>query len=179
MSEKLNIGIIVGSTREGRVSRSVAEWVLEKASTRKDASFSILDIKEFDLPFLGTTNDMSNVAKWNEALSNYDGFIFVVAEYNHSITGALKNALDSARDPWINKAAGIVSYGSAGGARASEHLRGILNELQIADVRTHILLSLFTDFKDGAFAPTNVHDANLTTLFDQVSAWSRALKSLR
>lgn len=179
MSEKLNIGIVISSTREGRVGRSVAEWVLEKASTRKEENYSLLDIKEFDLPFLGTTNDMSNVAKWNEALSNYDGFIFVVAEYNHSITGALKNALDSARDPWINKAAGIVSYGSAGGARASEHLRGILNELQIADVRTHILLSLFTDFKDGAFAPSGVHDANLGTLFDQVSAWSNALKSLR
>lgn len=179
MSEKLNIGIVVGSTREGRVSRSVAEWVLEKASSRTDANYGILDIKEFDLPFLGTTNDMSNVAKWNEALSNYDGFIFVVAEYNHSITGALKNALDSARDPWINKAAGIVSYGSAGGARASEHLRGVLNELQIADVRTHILLSLFTDFKDGAFTPSGVHDANLVTLFDQVNAWSKALKSLR
>ncbi|MFP4287562.1 MAG: NADPH-dependent FMN reductase [Candidatus Izemoplasmataceae bacterium] len=179
MSDKLNIGIIVSSTRQGRVGRSVAEWVLEKASTNADATYSVVDIRDFDLPFLGTTKDMTQVAKWNEALSTYDGFIFVVAEYNHSITGALKNALDSARDPWINKAAGIVSYGSAGGARASEHLRGILNELQVADVRTHILLSLFTDFKDGVFKPSDAHDANLVVLFEQVNAWSKALKSLR
>lgn len=177
---KANIGIIISSTREGRVGDQVAKWVLDKANQFGDAVYEVVDIKAYDLPFLGTTKDMSNIVKWNEKLAIFDGFIFVVAEYNHSITGALKNALDSARDEWANKAAGIVSYGSAGGARASEHLRGILGELQIADVRTHVLLSLFDDFKNWSeFTPRDVHVKNLNSLFKQVEDWSNALKPLR
>ncbi|PKK97464.1 MAG: NADPH-dependent oxidoreductase [Tenericutes bacterium HGW-Tenericutes-3] len=174
------IGIILGSTREGRVSESVGNWVLDQAKNTEGIDFEIVDIKDYNLPFLGTTSDMTNVGKWNNKLSELDGFIFVVAEYNHSITGALKNALDSARDPWINKAAGIVSYGSAGGARATEHLRSILAELQVADVRTHVLFSLFDDFENySTFKPRNIHSDNLKTLVSQVKAWSLALKTLR
>jgi NAD(P)H-dependent FMN reductase len=177
---KIKIGIIIGSTREGRVGDKVANWIFEKSNQNEDVIYEVVDIKSFDLPFLGTTNDQSNVSKWNEKLNTLDGFIFVVAEYNHSITAALKNALDSARDAWANKSAGIVSYGSAGGARASEHLRGILGELQIADVRTHVLLSLFDDFKNWSeFVPRDIHDNNLNTLFTQVQDWASALKTLR
>ena len=176
----LKIGIVLGSTREGRASESVGAWVLDKAKQFKDVDFELVDIKDYDLPFLGTTDDQSNVMKWNEKLTELDGFVFVVAEYNHSITGALKNALDSARDAWANKSAGIISYGSAGGARAAEHLRGILSELQIASVRSHVLLSLFDDFKDfSVFNPRNIHDDNLTSLFTQVSKWGTALKTIR
>lgn len=175
----MNIGIILGSTREGRVSKTVGEWVLSKTEANEN-TFEILDIKDFNLPFLGTDENQDAVIKWNQKLEEFDGFIFVVAEYNHSITGALKNALDSARDAWANKSAGIVSYGSAGGARAAEHLRGILSELQIASVRTHILLSLFDDFeKFSIFKPRDIHDGNLNTLFDQVSTWAKALKTIR
>lgn len=177
---KLNIGIIISSTRDARVGDQVAKWVLEKAQKHADAHYEIIDIKSYDLPFIGTTEDTTQIEKWNTKLATLDGFIFVVAEYNHGLTGAFKNALDLARDPWINKAAGIVSYGSAGGARASEHLRGVLGELQVADVRTHILLSLFDDFKDWAkFIPRPVHDDNLNLLFTQVQDWSSALKPLR
>jgi len=109
-----------------------------------------------------------------------DGFVFVTAEYNHSIPASLKNALDLAKEPWNNKAAGIVSYGSVGGARAAEHLRGILGELQIADVRTHVALSLFTDFEDGKiFKPQALHLKNLNGMLDQLLLWSHALKTTR
>lgn len=120
------------------------------------------------------------MAAWNEKLASLDGFVFVVAEYNHSITGALKNALDSARETWNNKAAGIVSYGSTGGARAAEHLRGILGELQVADVRVHPTLSLFTDFENfTTFKPSSLHLENINSMLDQVVAWSTALKTIR
>lgn len=175
----LKVGIVLGSTREGRASEDVGKWVLDKTKTVKDVEFEIVDIKEYELPFLGTTNDQTSVEKWNKKLSELDGFIFVVAEYNHSLTGALKNALDSARDAWANKSAGIISYGSAGGSRAAEHLRGILSELQIASVRTHILLSLFDDFENYKFKPRNIHDENLEMLFSQVNDWGKALKTLR
>ncbi|WP_342433306.1 NAD(P)H-dependent oxidoreductase [Neobacillus sp. FSL H8-0543] len=178
-NEKLKIGIILGSTRQGRVSPQVGEWVKGIADKRGDADYEIVDIANYNLPFLGTT-DGSEAGPWNEKLASLDGFVFIVQEYNHSITGALKNALDSARDVWYNKAAGIVSYGSTGGARAAEHLRGICGELKIADVRTHPTLSLFTDFENGSvFKPQALHQDNMTAMLDEVIAWSGALKTVR
>lgn len=178
---KLNIGIILGSTRQGRVSPQVGEWIKGIADKREDANYEIVDIADFNLPFVFTTDGTEpGIAAWNEKLASLDGFVFIVQEYNHSITGALKNALDTARDAWNNKAAGIVSYGSTGGARAAEHLRGILGELKVADVRVHPTLSLFTDFENGSvFKPAELHLDNVNAMLDEVNAWSGALKTLR
>ncbi|MBT2637842.1 MULTISPECIES: NADPH-dependent FMN reductase [unclassified Bacillus (in: firmicutes)] len=180
-TEKMNIGIILGSTRQGRVSPQVGEWVKGIADQRGNVNYEIVDIADFELPFLGTTDGSEpGIAAWNEKLASLDGFVFIVQEYNHSITGALKNALDFAREAWNNKAAGIVSYGSTGGARAAEHLRGICGELKIADVRTHPTLSLFTDFENGTeFKPQALHLDNVNAMLDEVEAWSGALKTLR
>lgn len=179
--EKLNIGIILGSTRQGRVSPQVGNWVKEIADKHGKANYEIVDIAEFKLPFVGEgTGEEPGLKAWSEKLASLDGFVFIVQEYNHSITGALKNALDSARDEWNNKAAGIVSYGSTGGARAAEHLRGILGELQVADVRVHPTLSLFTDFENfSTFKPAELHLDNVNLMLDQVIAWSGALKTVR
>jgi NAD(P)H-dependent FMN reductase len=180
-NEKLNIGIILGSTRQGRVSPQVGEWVKGIADKRTDANYEIVDIADYNLPFLGTTDGSEpGIGAWNEKLANLDGFVFIVQEYNHSITGALKNALDFAREAWNNKAAGIVSYGSTGGARAAEHLRGICGELKIADVRTHPTLSLFTDFVNGSeFKPQDLHLDNVNAMLGEVEQWSKALKTVR
>ncbi|MGM9949217.1 MAG: NADPH-dependent FMN reductase [Lysinibacillus sp.] len=179
--EKVNIGIIIGSTREGRVSPQVATWVKELADKRGDANYTIIDIADYKLPLLGEPGvDASGAVAWSEAIDKQDGFVFIVQEYNHSITGALKNAIDYLRTEWNNKAAGIVSYGSVGGARATEHLRGILGELLIADVRVHPALSLFTDFENGSvFKPAQVQADSVNQMLDQVIPWSRALSTLR
>jgi NAD(P)H-dependent FMN reductase len=180
MANELKIGIILGSTRPGRVSPQVGKWVKEIADKRNDATYEIVDIRTFNLPFLGDPDGEAQFNAWKEKLNTLDGFVFIVAEYNHSITGALKNALDCARDEWNNKAAGIVSYGSTGGARAAEHLRGILGELSVADVRIHPTLSLFLDFENfTTFKPQALHLDNVNIMLDQVNAWSRALKPLR
>lgn len=177
---KLSIGIILGSTRQGRVSPQVGEWVKSVADKRGDANYEIVDITDYKLPMFGEVDAPEQAAKWNSKLNELDGFVFIVQEYNHSITGALKNALDFAREAWNNKAAGIVSYGSVGGARAAEHLRGILGELSVADVRVHPALSLFTDFENGSvFKPADLHLTNVNGMLDQVLAWSGALKTLR
>lgn len=180
-NEKVNIGIILGSTRQGRVSPQVGEWVKGIADKRTEANYEIVDIADFNLPFLGTTDGSEpGIAAWNGKLTELDGFVFIVQEYNHSITGALKNALDFAREAWNNKAAGIVSYGSTGGARAAEHLRGICGELKIADVRTHPTLSLFTDFVNGSeFKPQDLHLDNVNAMLSEVEQWSKALKTIR
>ena len=177
----LNIGIIIGSTREGRVSPQVAQWVKEIADKRGDANYTVIDIADYKLPLLGEAGtDASGAAAWSQAVAQQDGFVFIVQEYNHSITGALKNALDFLREEWNNKAAGIVSYGSVGGARAAEHLRGILGELSVADVRVHPALSLFTDFENGTdFKPAAVQTDSVNQMLDQVIPWSTALKTIR
>ncbi|WP_088007743.1 NADPH-dependent FMN reductase [Indiicoccus explosivorum] len=177
---KLNIGIILGSTREGRLSPQVGQWVKEVADQRGDANYTVIDIADYKLPLLGEPDgDASGAAAWSEVIAKQDGFVFIVQEYNHSITGALKNALDYLRDEWNNKAAGIVSYGSVGGARAAEHLRGILGELLVADVRVHPALSLFTDFKDmSEFKPADVQADSVGQMLDQLVDWSAALKTV-
>jgi NAD(P)H-dependent FMN reductase len=177
---KLNIGIILGSTRQGRVSPQVGQWVKGIADQRGDANYEIVDIADFKLPLLGEADATEQAEAWNKKLASLDGFIFIVQEYNHSITGALKNALDYAREAWNNKAAGIVSYGSVGGARAAEHLRGILGELLIADVRVHPALSLFTDFVNFTeFKPAEMHVGTVNEMLVQVISWSGALKTIR
>lgn len=177
----VNIGIILGSTREGRVSPQVGAWVKEIADQRGDANYTIIDIADYKLPLLGEPGgDASKAGAWSEAVAKQDGFVFIVQEYNHSITGALKNALDYLRDEWNNKAAGIVSYGSVGGARAAEHLRGILGELLVADIRVHPALSLFTDFENGTdFKPKEVQVDSVNQMLDQVIPWATALKTIR
>ncbi|URN94207.1 MAG: NAD(P)H-dependent oxidoreductase [Candidatus Pristimantibacillus lignocellulolyticus] len=179
--EMLKIGIVLGSTREGRVSPQVGEWVKSIADQRNDAQYEIIDIADFKLPLLGEPGgDASGVGAWSARIKDCDGFVFIVQEYNHSITGALKNALDYLREEWNNKAAGIVSYGSVGGARAAEHLRGILGELLVADVRVHPALSLFTDFENGTvFKPKEVQADSVNQMLDQVIPWSTALKTIR
>ncbi|GIP36634.1 FMN reductase [Paenibacillus sp. J2TS4] len=178
--EKLNIGIILGSSRPGRVSPQVGNWIKEIADQRGDAAYEIVDVADYNLPFLGDPTGEQQVADWAKKISSLDGFVFVTAEYNHSITGVLKNALDSARTEWYNKAAGIVSYGSSGGTRAAEHLRGILAELQVADVRTHPALNIFTDFENYTiFKPAELHFSHVNEMLKQVISWSTALKSVR
>jgi NAD(P)H-dependent FMN reductase len=183
----LKIAIIVGSTRPGRRAVPVAEWVLQNARKRTDASFEIVDIQDFDLPVLDEPMPPSmgqyskpHTKAWAAKIASFDGFIFVTPEYNHSISGALKNAIDFIYAEWTNKAAGFVSYGSTGGARAVEHLRGIMGEVQVADVRAHVSLSLYTDFENfTTFKPAATHEAQLATLVDQLIAWSGALKTVR
>ena len=177
---KLNIGIILGSTRQGRLSPQVGNWLKGLADKRGDANYEIVDIAAYKLPLLGEADATEQATAWNTKLASLDGFVFIAQEYNHSISGALKNALDYARDAWYNKAAGIVSYGSVGGARAAEHLRGILGELSVADVRVQVALSLYTDFENGSVLKlADYHLTNVNGMLDQVLAWSGALKTLR
>ncbi len=164
-----HIGIIVGSTREGRVSPQVADYILETAKTHSDRTYEIIDIKAYDLPFMGTGTP--NQA-WNDKIAAMDGYIFIVQEYNHGLSAALKNALDSAREEWFNKA-GIVSYGSAGGIRAAEQVRLILAEQKVATVRTNPAFNLFTDFENFAdFKPGPHMTAGVNDMLTELLDWA-------
>lgn len=183
----IKIGILVGSTRPGRKADVVARWVYDIAHQRADATFELVDIKDFDLPLLDEPMPPAmghytqpHTQAWAEKIASFDGYIFVTPEYNHGTSGALKNAIDYLYREWNNKVAGFVSYGSAGGARAVEQLRLIMAELQVADVRGQVVLSLFTDFEHfTTFKPAPMHEQAVTTMLDQVIAWGTALKAVR
>ena len=182
------IAIVTGSTRPGRQSLDVARWVKSLADERTDAEFEVVDIADHALPVWDEATPPSfapggekpHSQAWAARMAEFDGYVFVVAEYNHSITGALKNALDYLYTELNDKAAGFVSYGSAGGARAVEHLRGILSEMQVAHVRNAVLLSLFHDFENySTFAPTAPAAESVQPMLDQLVRWTRALELVR
>lgn len=181
------IGIILGSTRPNRNGEQVAKWVYETAALRSDADFELVDLRDYPLPHLDEPLPPSmgqyqndHTKEWSDKIASFDGFVIVTPEYNHSTSGVLKNAIDYLYAEWNNKAMGVVSYGAAGGARAAEHLRLIAGELQMADVRTNVALSLFTDFKDfSELAPAAYQTQALETMLGQVIAWSQALAPLR
>jgi len=183
----IKIATIIGSTRPGRNGEAVARWVHEIAQKRSDAEFELVDIADFDLPLLDEPVPPSMVQytkphtkAWSEKIAAFDGYVFVTPEYNHATSGALKNAIDYLYVEWNNKAAGFVGYGSAGGTRAVENLRLIMGELQVADVRAQVALSLFADFENySVFKPASRHEDSVNEMLNQVIAWAGALKTLR
>ena len=182
------IGIILGSTRPNRNGEQVAKWVYDVASQRTDAEYELVDLLDYPLPHLdepasaawGPDYQHEHTKQWSDKVASFDGFVIVTPEYNHSTSGVLKNAIDYLYKEWNNKAVGFVSYGGVGGARAAEHLRLIAGELQMADVRQQVTVSLRTEFENfSVFKPSEYTEHDLTVLLDQVTAWSNALAPLR
>jgi NAD(P)H-dependent FMN reductase len=185
---KIKIAIIIGSTRPGRRCPAVASWVLNRAKERIEADYELVDIADYNLPLLDESAppilqkySQEHTKVWSAKIASFDGFVFVTPEYNHSISGALKNAIDFLKNEWQDKAAGFVSYGGgACGARAVEQLRLILAELMVATVRGQVLLSLFTDYEDfKIFKPMAIREPDLVATFDQVESWARAMQTVR
>lgn len=185
--EKLKIGIVVGSVRKGRNAEAVSKWMYDFATNRNDADYELVDLIDYRLPLLGQEvpskqqeQANSSIQNWSEKMASFDGYVFVTPEYNHSIGGALKNALDYLNPELNNKSAGLVGYGSLGGARAHENMRLILGELQVADVSTAVTFSLMSDFENmSLFRPAAYHEGNANKMLEQLLAWSGALKTLR
>ena len=183
----IKIGIILGSTRPGRNGEQVAKWVYDVASRRDDAEFELVDLLDYPLPHLDEPLPPSfgnyrneHAKQWASKIASFDGFVIVTPEYNHGPSGVLKNALDYLYAEWNNKAVGFVSYGAAGGVRAVEHLRLVAGELQMADVRQQVALSLLTDFENFSVLRAGEYSlAALNTMLDQLVAWTNALAPLR
>jgi len=142
MNTKPRIAVIVGSTRPTRFADAPAQWILEQARARGDMEVELVDLRDHPLPFfdemasnMWMPSQNPEAVRWQETVGRFDGYIFVVAEYNHSITGVLKNALDQAYKEWNRKPFTAIGYGGTGAARAIEHLRLIAIELQM--VSTH------------------------------------------
>ena len=190
---KPRIALIIGTTRAARFADTPAQWMLKQAQARDDFDVEVLDVRDFDLPFfdevasaLWAPSTSPQALRWQAELARFDGFIFVVAEYNHSLPGALKNALDQAYREWNFKPFTAIAYGGVGGARALEHLRLVAVELQM--VSTHAAVHIggadfFTVFPGGGGQPIEAIEQNLLpaakTAFDELVWWARATMAAR
>jgi len=190
MTDPLQIGVVLGSTRVGRFADKPAEWVMSLARKCEGVRFELVDLRDYPMPFFDqpksplrepSKNEVAE--RWARRLAELDGFVFVTGEYNHGIPAVLKNALDHVYAEFNRKPATFVGYGNAGGARAIEQLRSMLVELQVAPLRGAVHLSreqfvgILLDGKTFAdFAPLEqAGEAMLSELI----WWAEALRAGR
>jgi len=188
---KPKIAVIISSTRPTRFGDKPAAWILDHLKARGDVEAELVDLRDYNLPlfdapasdaWMPTPN--AEAARWQAKLKEFDGYLIVVAEYNRSITGALKNAIDWAYTPFTRKAVGFIGYGSVGAARAIEHLRNIMVELQAAPVRhaVHIGGSDFLPIMMGQKTweeSKSKFDPFVPELLDNLLWWTNATKTAR
>lgn len=194
MSAKPRIALIVGSTRKVRFADIPTRWIEAQAAARGDLEVEVVDLRDYPMPQFdevasnawAPTQDPVAVS-WQKKLAEFDGYIFVVAEYNRSITGALKNALDQAYVEWARKPFGAISYGSMGGASALAHLQNIGVELQMVPVRNAVRIggSDFFRVHPGFGGSGNLADIEAViapsakAMLDDVVWWANATKAAR
>src|SRR5580704_409116 len=186
----LNVGLIVGSTRPNRFADAPVQWLLEGAAARSDLRLTVLDLRDYRLPFLnepappaytGGVYAEPEAEAWRKRIGEFEAFIATVAEYNHGPTGVLKNAFDSAFVEWQRKPIAFVGYGGVGGARAIETLRGSVIELQMAPIRHEVNIAMepFLGVMQKGLS-LNHYDYLMrarTAMFDNVVWWGEALKA--
>ncbi|MEI2712335.1 MAG: NADPH-dependent FMN reductase [Nocardioides sp.] len=185
----MKIAIIVGSTRPGRAGSAVGAWVKEQADARGgQATYDLLELADFELDLLneptvpGAANreyENPKTREWSKVIDSYDGFVFVTPEYNHGVPAALKNAVDVLYPEWNHKAITFVGYGAASGVRSVEHWRQIVANAMMQATRAQLELSVFTDFGENGFAPSERREGELKTALDQLEALTGAVKQLR
>jgi NAD(P)H-dependent FMN reductase len=188
------IAIIVSSTRPTRFADVPTAWIKAQAEARGDMDVEVVDLRDFPMPFF---NEVASNAwaptqdptaqKWQKKIAEFDGYIFVVAEYNRSVTGVLKNALDQAYVEWARKPFGAIAYGSMGGANALGHLQNIGVELQMVPVRNNVRIGGSDFFKvhSGFGGSGNLGDIEgviapaAKAMLDDVVWWANATKAAR
>ncbi len=191
---KPKIALIIGSTRATRFADKPAQWMLAQAQARDDMDVELVDLREFDLPLFNEmasnmympSSDARAVA-WQKKVGEFDGYIFVVAEYNHSVTGSLKNALDQAYVEWVKKPMGAIGYGGVGAARAIEHLRTIGVELQMVPVRNAVHIGGGDFYRVGPYnkdaEPIETIEGSIkpsaTAMLDDIVWWAKATMAAR
>ena len=187
--------IIIGSTRPTRAADKVAPWVIDRATSHDGFEVEVLDLRDWPLPIfaehLGTLGDFNDptystpiVRRWNHKIKEADAYLVITPEYNHSVPGVLKNAIDSVFVSFAfrNKPIVAVGYsgGIAGGVRAIEHLAQIAIEAELVPLRTSVVIPQVVQAFDDRGEPINpVSDISLRTALDDLAWWSSALERAR
>jgi NAD(P)H-dependent FMN reductase len=190
MSATPKIGIILSTTRPNRFADKAAQWLLKLAKQRDGVAFELVDLRDYPMPFfeevaspLFAPPKNEAALRWARKMGELDGYIFVTAEYNHSMPAVLKNALDYAYAEYNRKPAAFVGYGGVGGARAVEQLRLVLAELQVATLKhaVHVGGSEFIAMylQGKTFAEFPYLDDTVKPMLDDLIWWTNTLKAGR
>lgn len=192
----MKIAVILGSTRPGRQTDRMAQWVMNELKQGKGVQAELLDLRDYDLPlfnepvspkFNPNRQPTGVVKKWLDKLSSFEAYIIVTPEYNHSIPAVLKNALDYTGYEVARKPFAIVSHGTAGGARAAAHLKGVISEIRGMVISpgvafTHRVGENFDEdgtinetFAKAEYGPVT----NLHALIEELQWYARALTAAR
>ena len=191
MNRQPKIAVIISSTRDARFGARAADWLMGFACQRSDMDFELVDLKTFDLPLfnekasnLWAPSEDPRAIAWQQKIAEFDGYVVVTAEYNHSVTGALKNAFDQAYVEWAHKPIGFLAYGGVGGARAVEHARNIAVELQMVPVRTGVHIGgsdyIATVHQRQPMSTISEHIApSAQTMLNEIVWWGNATRAQR
>jgi NAD(P)H-dependent FMN reductase len=188
-----HILVIQGSTRDGRFSDKVVNWVMHSLRSRPGVTLELADLRDHPLPFFDQDVPPSRtpreyrsgeIANFARTVDRADAFVVLTAEYNHGYPAVLKNALDHAFVEWNRKPIAFVGWGNAGGARAIEQLRMVSVELEMAPVRraVHILADILIPLLRGEEEPATALatlDPQLNLLADDLLWWADALRAAR
>jgi NAD(P)H-dependent FMN reductase len=184
------IGIIVGTTRQGRFADKPAQWIASIVQERSDLSVETIDLRNYPLPLFDEPISPARgsaknpiAERWNDRIAACDGYIFITAEYNHGISGAVKNALDHSYREFNRKPAAFVAYGGLGGARAVEQLRLICLELEMASVRSGVFITRepYAAVLGGGrgLSDFDFLTSAAATMLDELAWWTSTLKAGR
>src|SRR5712671_940398 len=189
----MTISVIVGSTRQGRFSERPAQWILQQLHKREGIEGRLFDLRDFPMPFFDQPTPPAMpgrppykhevVQRWTAAIAQSDGFVFVAPEYNYGPSAVLKNAIDWVYPEWNRKPAAFVSYGSAMGARGVQQLRLTAIEVQLAPIRSSVLIpvaTLWAHYTGGDVeAGLAELEAPAGAMIDDLLWWTGALKAAR
>lgn len=185
----LNLKIIIGSTRPGRVGPTIAKWVEDTARAHGKFDVELVDLLDVKLPILDEAAhpmaqkyEHDHTKQWSAIVDSADAFVFVSPEYNYFAPASVVNAIQTIMKEWAYKAAGVVSYGGiSGGLRSAQTLRQLLGNVNVHALPQAVPVPMFPQFigEDGVFRGNDAMTAGLNTQLDELHKWAGALKPLR
>jgi NAD(P)H-dependent FMN reductase len=181
--------VVVGSTRPGRIGRTVAEWVAREGGHHGAFDVEIVDLAEIGLPLLDEPEHPAlgryvhqHTKDWSAIVSRGDAFVFVIPEYNHGYNAATKNAIDYLHREWRDKAVGLVSYGGvAAGTRAAQALKPVFVSVKAVPVLESVAIPFVASLLDAAgnLTPTDAMQSGAKAMLDELARKDQALSTLR
>jgi NAD(P)H-dependent FMN reductase len=183
------LGIIIASTRPGRVGLPVGDWFEGVAAAHNGFDVEVTDLAELGLPFMDEPNHprlrrytQEHTRAWSATVAATDAFVFVMPEYNYGFNAPLKNAIDYLHEEWRGKPVGFVSYGGvAGGTRAVQMMKQVVTALRMFPLFEAVTIPFVSTLidEDGRFQPNEIVEKAAAAMLDELVRVEAALRPLR
>lgn len=183
----MKVAVIIGAVREGRKTPAQAKWVMKTLEVMEGVDAELVDLRDYSLPIFNEPISPRynpkrqldpETQKWLDKLAEFEAYVFVTPEYNHSVPGVLKNAIDFVDWQLQHKPAAVVSHGSAGGARAEVALKEILSESRMVPMSTVPGVAM-TGMSEKIDDEGNLSEAEKANPYGPQSALETLLKDLQ